>query len=224
MNCLAFNSNLVTVWWYLIGTTYSFRGASPIISFQIKLRFILLDSRAGCENVNWGKQIFADPFWKLLKEPTLPEKKLRQNPEKLITQMVNITCTITQNSWWVIKRCEFDLKETFQRQWQRSGRSGRWERQLSMGGEDGGTGRRTWKWESESEKGKVRKWERQLSMGGEAEGRGTFAHGFHCVCLQTFRHWCISVGWVCVCLVFIKAAHYKNFFSKIFSDEYNGSR
>ena len=76
MNCLAFNSNLVTVWWYLIGTTYSFRGASPIISFQIKLRFILLDSRAGCENVNWGKQIFADPFWKLLKEPTLPEKKI----------------------------------------------------------------------------------------------------------------------------------------------------
>ena len=150
MNCFAFNSNLVTVWWYLIGTTYSFRGASPIISFQTKLRFILLDSQAGCENVNWGKQIFADPFWKLLKEPTLPEKKLRQNPEKLITQMVNITCTKTQNSWWVIKRCEFDLKETFQRQWQRSGRSGRWERQLSMGGEDGGRGTRTWKWESES--------------------------------------------------------------------------
>ena len=148
MNCFAFNSNLVTVWWYLIGTTYSFRGASPIISFQTKLRFILLDSQAGCENVNWGKQIFADPFWKLLKEPTLPEKKLRQNPEKLITQMVNITCTITQNSWWVIKMCEFDLKETFQRQWQRSGRSGKWERQLSMGGEDGGRGRRTWKWES----------------------------------------------------------------------------
>ena len=174
MNCFAFNSNLVTVWWYLIGTTYSFRGASPIISFQTKLRFILLDSQAGCENVNWGKQIFADPFWKLLKEPTLPEKKLRQNPEKLITQMVNITCTKTQNSWWVIKRCEFDLKETFQRQWQRSGRSGRWER--------------------------------QLSMGGEAEGRGTrtFAHGFYCVCLQTFRHWHISVGWVCVCLLFIK--------------------
>ena len=131
--------------------------------------------------------------------------------------------------------CEFDLKETFHRQWQRSGRSGKWERQLSMGGEDGGRGTRTWKWESESEKGKVRKWERQLSMGGEAEGRGmrTFAHGFHCVCLQTFRHWYISGGWICVCLVFIKTifwcqwyillqkyhspllpAHYKNFFQR----------